>query len=220
MTQYVWASDITDHANFGWYEPWYGFDVPEAERRARSGRVASRNRLAMPLENSDFPAETLATRGTPKGGRHLVICENRNVLVSEAMATVLSGFDLGDGALIRSQVVKRNKDRRSTRSLGFHLYYWKYGNWKKTLRPEHSNKVAPFENPAKGITLAHEIWTAERTKLEPDDLAFDKACLEGPDVWVERGLNLDLFLSDRLVKALKKEGLAGRLNLLRCRVVA
>ncbi len=219
MEQHVWACDVGRASNFGWFAPWFGADLPEAERLARSGRIASHNWLGLAVPVEDHPTQTIATRGTPKSGKAVIICENRNVLVSDEMAEALAAFDLGAGGLVRSRVVKRNRDR-STRDLGFDLHYWHFGNVKTTLRPDLSRQVKPLVSPATGITRAAGLWQAPQfDALAPDDLSLGLDCLKGPDVWIERGLNVDLFLSDRLAQALRRQRLDTRLHLLRCRVV-
>jgi hypothetical protein len=163
----------------------------------------------------------LATRGTPKGGKHLVAFENRNVMVSDRMAEVLSEFDFGDGGLVPTPICKRGRSGE-LRELGFRMHYLRIAARKKTLRPTDSVGVTRFLNPRNGITLETrpEIWNLPRRySIKPDDLVFDRECLDGPDLWVEAGVPVSLFISDRLARALKREKLHTRFDLLRCRVV-
>lgn len=216
----VWASHLGS-GNFGWFRPWFGPGVPEGERLARSGQLSSYNLLGLPVPKEDFPAQTLAIRGTPKGGRNVVICENRNILVSDDMAAFLSGFDLGAGGLFPNRIVKHNKSREIV-DLGFQMNYWHFGNRKKTLRHGDPKGVRRFFNPSTGITPESgiEVWiTPPYYNLQPDDLAFGSECLDGPDIWVEAGVNITLFLSDRIVQGLRRKRWDKVFNLRRCRVV-
>jgi hypothetical protein len=221
MADFIWACDETRMENFGWFEPWFGADVDKAERLKRSGKIASASRLGVARPVSEYPLCTLATRGTPKGGKHLVAFENRNVMVSDRMAEVLSEFDFGDVGLVPTPICKRDRSGE-LRELGFRMHYLRIAARKKTLRPTDSVGVTRFLNPKNGITLETrpEIWNIpDRYRIKPDDLAFDRECLDGPDLWVESGVPVSLFISDRLAKTLKREKLHTRFELLRCRVV-
>ena len=221
MNQCVWACNISNNNNFGWYEPWFGPDVPEADRLKRSGRIGTLNLGGAALPVEEYPQQTLATRGTPKGGKNIVTCENRNILVSDKLADLLSEFDLGEGGFAPSKIVKRNKSRE-IHELGFQLNYWRWRCTKKTLMPKQSVGVTQFFNAANGITPESgiEIWnTPAYWDIKDNDLAFSPEALEGPDVWVEKGMIIDVFLSDRLAQTLKKKRLHKPFDMRACRIV-
>ena len=214
MAECVWASHFRlKSGNFGWYAPFFGPDVPEAERLERSGRLGADNMIGRPIPPGAFPDQTLATRNPRKGGAHLVVIENRNVLVSDAVADMFRQFDLGQGGVHPTRIVKQDR-QRAVHDLGFQMNYWCIGNSKKTFRPDQSEGVTTTHLPQGNVTR-HRVEGA----LAQDALALDRACLEGPDLWREGMLNVDCFFSDRLVRALKAAKLATRFGFVRCRVV-
>ena len=214
MPDYVWASNFRlKSGNFGWYSPYFGPDVSEQERLNRSGRLGQENMIGRPVPPGDFSSQTLATRNPRTGGAHLVVIENRNVLVSDAVAEVFRQFDLGAGGVYPTQIVKRDR-QRNLHDLGFQMNYWCIGNSKKTFLPERSEGAQTTHLPQRNGTF-HRV----EGPLAPDALALDRTCLDGPDVWREGMLNVDCFFSERLVRALKAARLATRFGFVRCRVI-
>jgi hypothetical protein len=214
MPDHVWASNfVLKSGNFGWYEPWFGDAVPEPERLERSGRIAQENLIGRPVPQGDYPCRTIATRNPRKGGAHLVVIENRNVLVSDAVAEILQRFDLGAGGTYPTQIVRRDRQRK-LHDLGYRMHYWNIGNSKNTLLPERSQGIRTVDNPRFKVPVHYVDG-----KLAQDALALGRACLDGPDIWREGALNVDCFFSDRLVRALKSAKLATRFGFVRCRVI-
>ena len=81
-----------------------------------------------------------------------------------------------------------------------------------------NNAEWPIVAPRKGHTPTGLTHYSVRGR-EDDNLAFSPVVLDGPDLWVDDQLEGEIFLSDRLAKALTKAGLSRGWGLRRCRIV-
>ncbi len=128
---------------------------------------------------------------------------NGVLIISEKFKAVLDDFDLGRTQLIPVPVF----DYDQTTQLEHQCYILHIVERKKGFIPELSEGVKPLKG---GV-----IWSPRR-----DVLAVDAACAEGVDLWRDPLIGRRIFMSDRLVKALKKAKLKiPNIGLAECRVV-
>ncbi|MCK0096501.1 hypothetical protein MWU60_13035 [Yoonia sp. F2084L] len=125
------------------------------------------------------------------------------IIVSQKFKAVLDDFDLGRTQLIPVPIF----DYDQTTQLDHKCYIFHIAERKKGFIPELSEGVKPLKG---GV-----IWSPRR-----DVLAVDAACAEGVDLWRDPLIGRRIFMSDRLVKALKKAKLKiPNIGLAECRVV-
>jgi hypothetical protein len=128
--------------------------------------------------------------------------------VSTAVADVLRAFDLGRSSLYPTRTFRY--DRKTP--LEGEYFCLNFGETKSAFLPEQSHGARkPHAN--------QDIW---KLPLAPKDgdIAVDQAALSGPDLWIDPRVRKAIFLSNRLVDALKAAKLARNFGLFRCRIVA
>lgn len=130
-------------------------------------------------------------------------------VVSGEVADVMARFDLGEGHLYPTNVVR--KDRKTP--IGDRWFCFNFGNVKDTLVAEQSRSIRRLASEA------IDIWRPPFDFEGDDQLALSAAALEGPDIWIEARLKETFFVSDRLRQALKAERLARPFGFQRCRIV-
>ena len=128
-------------------------------------------------------------------------------IVSESLADVFRQFDLGEGALYPVKVLQHDR-KTPVEGTYFHL---NFGNIKDAFLPEHSLK------PRK-IYSHSDIWRVPGVPKD-GDVAVRATALKGADIWLDPKLRGGLFLSDRLVQALREAKLTRRFGLSRCKVM-
>lgn len=129
--------------------------------------------------------------------------------VSEAFAEVLFGFDLGRTQLRPVALLKSN---RKTPFAGTY-YFLNIGEVHRHFAPEYSARFQP--RPKSRSSYIARLPHAKQN----GDISVAPGALTGPDLWLDDTLGGSLFLSDRLVKALRAADLTRRLPLYRCPVV-
>ncbi len=116
-------------------------------------------------------------------------------LVSEAVAQVLGAHDLGTGEMRPIDILGEDGEAPLGR------YHWLVIRAKKnTLLPEA------------GAQPLRRIWEKPPRYGIPgivgdDTFALGPAALDGPDIWQEQAVSRQLFMSDRLVSAIRDAGL-------------
>ena len=127
-------------------------------------------------------------------------------VVSDRCADVLRGFDLGSGSLHPVKVFEKDK----VTPIGDHGWFcWNFGNKKNVFLPDKSKNISPFSG---------NRWHPRAT-LGDNEIAVSPQALIGPDIWIDPLLFNSLFLSDALVKALKKAKCTSGFSLKKCQVV-
>jgi hypothetical protein len=127
-------------------------------------------------------------------------------VVSDRCADVLRGFDLGSGSLHPVKVFEKDK----VTPIGDHGWFcWNFGNKKNVFLPDKSKNISPFSG---------NRWHPRAT-LRDNEIAVSPQALIGPDIWIDPLLFNSLFLSDALVKALKKAKCTSGFSLKKCQVV-
>ncbi|MGS4946723.1 hypothetical protein ACVDG3_14675 [Meridianimarinicoccus sp. RP-17] len=129
--------------------------------------------------------------------------------VSDAFAEVLSGFDLGRTQLRPVALLK--SDRKTPFSGTY--FFLNIGEVHKHFAPEYSTRFMPMPKSRSSYIAGVS------PDLRDGDISVAPGALTGPDLWHDDTLSGSLFLSDRLVTALRAAKLTRRLPLARCPVV-
>ncbi len=132
------------------------------------------------------------------------------------LAQVLGQADLGTGCLYPFPIYQEDKQTLQDVVEG-PFYLLNFGAQKNSFLPDESNPetVRPF------FTLERhgiEVWESDFGTYD-DDVAVSAAAFDGPDIWFEPKLSGKIFMSDRLVKALRKAKVKVNFDLKKCRVV-
>ena len=132
------------------------------------------------------------------------------------LAQVLGETDLGTGCLYPFPIYQEDKKTLQDVVEG-PFYILNFGAQKHCFLPDESNPetVRPF------FTLERhgiEVWKSI-FGTNDGDVAVSAAAFEGPDIWFEPKLMSKIFMSDRVVKALRKAKVKVNFDLKKCRVV-
>jgi hypothetical protein len=131
------------------------------------------------------------------------------LVVSDVLAGVLRSFDLGASRLVPVTLLHRD---RTTPYAGTHLVL-NLRERKEAFEPEHSKKFDPPLYPDQ------KYLGAVVGKPEDGDISVSAAALAGADIWRDPRLLKSLFFSDRLMAAMRKAKVLGRVRTFRCPVV-
>ncbi|WP_170789773.1 hypothetical protein [Ruegeria lacuscaerulensis] len=129
-------------------------------------------------------------------------------VVSRAVADVLREADLGKTQLYPLKLCQHDR----VRPVEGEYFTLALGEQKTAFVPEQSNRVKPLGNKP-------DTWITRGLKPADFDFVVSDVALGGPDLWVDPQLHWSLFLSDRLVKALRAAKLTRRFGLSKCKVI-
>lgn len=138
-----------------------------------------------------------------------IFCGPYGFVVSRAVADVLREADLGKTRLYPLKLCQHD---RVTPVEG-EYFTLALGEQKTAFVPEQSNRIKPIGNPPK-------IWMKRGSKPDDFDFVVSGDVLDGLDMWADPQLHRSLFLSDRLVKALRAAKLTRRFGLSKCKVIS
>ena len=135
------------------------------------------------------------------------------VAVKDKLAIILSEMDLGAGGLIPFPIYLDDKETRADGP----FYFLNFGAWKGAFLPRESNQsfvrqMGSLEED--GV----ELWDAE-AGYGDGDIAVSPAALEGADIWIESTLWSKIFMSERLVDAIRDAKIKIDFRLHACRIV-
>lgn len=202
---YVWYSQRTFYKDIGFrpFESDENDDPPD--HIIASMRQHKMQKL---LPQDQFPSDIYAAKRYDADREMITHVFNIGfTVVSSECATVLRNFDLGQGELYPVRLWRQD---RVTRISG-EYFYLSHGNRKGTFLPEKS----PDARDPHGTK---ELWTPSPNPVD-DQLIYSPQALEGPDIWRDDRTYFGIMMSDRLVQALKDEGVADDWKLLRCPVI-
>ena len=204
----VWVSQAMTDPNLvsGFVPDMYLADPERAVDAAR------RNEEGQALPAERFPAaffEGSAPGGCPRDLQSLPPLFNAGDfwVVSEALAEVLRGVELGRTSLYPTRLLRSD---RATPVPGDFLCL-SFGERRRCFVPERSPLVQRAEGEA-------DVWQLPLS-VDDGDIAVSDAAPTRPDLWVDPRLANAFFLSDGLASALDGAGLARDLRLARCSVV-
>ncbi len=170
--------------------------------------IQRRNNAGEVLNKDDFPEEIWGSK--ERGARTFRTLPDLFYgygfwVVSARCADVMNGFDLGSGSLHAVKVFERDK----ATPIGDHGWFcWNFGNKKNVLLLENSKNIAP----------SGDRWRP-RAVVGDNDIAVSRQALIGPDIWIDPQLYDAFFLSDSLVKALKRAKCTSGFALKKCQVL-
>ncbi len=217
MADCIWLSNVYGESMSG-----RGFFPFSADKRGNGTTTADldaikraeRGELLAPEEvPPDFfsLSDSAAHRKAP-----LHIFTNGFLIITEASATVLRQFDLGESRL--HPVRLWHPDRKTRFGTGH--YVLNFASRKDAFLPDRS-PLARYEAYINRPAFAQGkpgFWMLPPNEAD-DQLVFSKAALDGPDLWWEPSFFNLFFLSHCLAQALKAAKLAKHWRLFRCPVV-
>ena len=164
--------------------------------------------VGSPLPPDRFPADNYPMPGNyPAADEQPVpqIFTNGFTFLSEESAEVVSQFDLGEGALYPTRLW--HSDRVTPMPGNF--FYLNVASKKDAFLPEQSLEVKD---------IGYGEWQVPRL-AQNLKLKVSASALQGPDLWFERKIITNFFISDQLKQALEARKLSKDWMLTRCSVV-
>jgi hypothetical protein len=144
----------------------------------------------------------------PRTGRLPDLALAGFTLVSERLADVLGKFDLGRSRLMPVDVLMQDRQTR----LPGHYFVLNFDSLKDAFLPGQSPGL-------KNLMQSSRRWMPASTTKD-DVIALSPAAATGPDLWWNPNFHSAMFLSDRLVQALRAAKLDKHFRLVRCRIVS
>ena len=221
MTGEVWISSWMRNSQIGnklgLSEKYYGedwgpatYEYPPFSDVLKKAR--DRHYKGQALERTDFPEALYVFNEKHFKRVGDLFAAGPFYAVKGRLAEVLSQFDLGGGGLIPLPIYQADK----VTPVEGEFFLLNFGARKQSFLPEKSRRVEPL------LTMeldGKEVWSA-KFGLKDGEIAVSSAALEGADLWMEPTLWKEVFLSGRLVEAIRAAKVTTDLWLARCRIVA
>ncbi|MEM7271392.1 MAG: hypothetical protein AAF401_19330 [Pseudomonadota bacterium] len=202
MADCIWHCNITgdtrDHTRM---DSWEADDPERYERNIETMRAFKRGE---PISPADLPERVYSPTKTKPGKPWREVTIFGFWMFSECYIAPFRDFDLGAGGV---HPIEAYEPDREIRIPGDYSLLTP-GSKKDAFLPEQSRKFRKIPGPV----------PYTRKFARDDDLAFSAAALEGPDVWSDVSLVDCFFFSDRLAQRLKREKIATKFRLIRCRI--
>tara|TARA_R110002124_G_scaffold53247_1_gene152670 strand:+ start:2347 stop:3045 length:699 start_codon:yes stop_codon:yes gene_type:complete len=227
MTDSVWVSSVMRNHHLwnrqGIREKRYGEDwaPPTFQLAVASNKVLDahhRHNRGETLQRTDFPEAmyVFAERNWKRVGD--LFSAGSFFAVKGRLAEVLKNFDLGEGGLIEFPVYEADKTTR----LQGPFYLLNFGAIKDSFVPEESQsrvgeKVVGFRSRRELERDGYELWAAYG--LADGDIAVTREALEGADLWFERKLENQIFMSGRLHDAILAAKVKTKFDFARARII-
>ncbi|WP_428697461.1 hypothetical protein [Stappia sp.] len=175
--------------------------ILEAVRQTKVGWFLPQDRF--PTDNYPLP------NSHPSAHKRRVpqIFSNGFIFLAGESAEVVRSFDMGKGALYPVRLW--HPDGKTPMPGAF--FYLSQGNRKDALLLEKSVNLR--QQPGSGR------WRVSTARPQKPLAVFSGAALEGPDLWWDKLIVDDFFISDRLKRALDQRRLSRDWHLVRCPVV-
>lgn len=206
-TDYIWL--VRGH----WenVRGWRPFEAPEDTERVPDEMLTA---MRLSKIGHFFPADRFPTDNYPRRnddeGAHRKrvpqIFSSGFIFLSGESASILRQFDMGQGALYPTRLW--HPDRVT--AVPGEYFYLSQGNMKDAFLKERSPEA--FDWPG-------GKWTLPPNPVD-GQLVFSRVALEGPDIWWDKQIANNFFISDRVAKALKRNEISEDWKLLRCPVMA
>lgn len=207
----IWL--VHGHADLRNARGWRGIETLDAGGKTPEHILKSmrQTKVGWFLPQDRFPTDLYPAPDSlpgPHKKRVPQIFSNGFVMLSGESAEVLRSFDIGEGALYPVRLW--HPDR--TTPMPGEFFYLSQGNRKDAFLPELSDGFLRMSSP--------KLWQVHIGRPEKPQLFFSTGALAGPDIWWDKSIYGDFFISNRLKKALSKRALARDWRLMRCSVVA
>lgn len=220
MSEKVWISNISNNiqlfdkpgvrAKFRG-EEWHParFEIPASSDRTRN--ILDRYARGERLEASEFP-EMGAVWDEARFARvDDIFAIAGFYVVQRKLAEILHEFDLKPGGLVPCKLVQADL----TTPLAGSFFFLNFGAIKETLLPEASDKMSKGSVNHK---TGQQFWRIS-PGVSDGDVAVSSDASVGADIWHERGVRHEIFLSDKVANALKEARLDKPWRLAECRVL-
>ncbi len=206
MSDTVWACDFYNKSEID-----SDFQADVAERDTiEVNRTMAQNFKGAALDPSAWPASVYATKAKPRTPK--AVANMGFIAVSQSAVDVLSDFDLGACKFHEARFLA--KDRETPLDIGHRFI--EFGNVKNSFSIEDSPNARPVPSHRSPEMVNYRY---PPLVVKDGDLALSRACLDGPDLWVESFLIRMMFVSDRVASALRAAKLDKPFFLRRCRIV-
>lgn len=225
MPDQVWISEVISNGDLGnrlgirhkWFgEPWEApyarHYVPNRSDRAIAG--LERHVRGHTLTPEEFPEASAVYSMSHFRQARDVFFIGGFLGIKGKVAKVLSKFDFGVGGGLVPYTIYEADEK--TPLPGPH-YLVNFGPMKDCFLPEVSAKV---ENLGPHYQTGEPLWSLNY--LKDGDIAVSPAALEGADLWMCPYVKSRIFMSDRVVEALRialSDSMFAAFMLSRCRVV-
>jgi hypothetical protein len=225
MADQVWISEVMSNGDLGnklgirqkWYgEPWEApyvrHYVPKISDRVRA--AIFKHGAGHTMTREEMPEASAVYSATHFKRAKDVFFAGAFLAVKGKVAEVLSKFDFGAGGGLVPYTIYEADEKTP---LPGPFYLVNFGPWKDCFLPDASTKVEK-------IGVHHQTgqthWSLKY--LKDGDIAVSPAALAGSDLWMCPGVESRIFMSNRLVEALKtalSDAAFADFELHRCRVV-
>jgi hypothetical protein len=175
-------------------------DILKSIRQSKVGWFLPQDRFPVNL----FPSPD--SQPGPHKRRVPQIFSNGFVMLSGESAAVLRSFDIGEGALYPVRLWHPDQ----TTPMPGEFFYLSQGNRKDAFLPDLSEGF--------DLISSSKPWQISLGRPKKPQLFFSAGALAGPDIWWDKSIYGDFFISNRLKVALSKCGLARDWRLMRCSV--
>jgi hypothetical protein len=168
-----------------------------------------RNDAGESLGPECFPREVYVSHDSDRNYENLpeLFFAGSYWVVSGEVADIMRRFDLGQGNLYPTKVFR--KDRKTL--IGDRWFCLNFGNVKRAYQGGGENQMPWVPEPP--------IRHSAPLILMDNRLTVSSEAFAGPDIWVDPQIRDIFFISDRLSKDLKVEGVARAFGLKKCRAI-
>lgn len=224
MVDQVWISEVLSNGDLGnklgirqkWYgEPWEApyvrHIVPKKSEHVRS--AIFRHFAGATLKREELPEASAVYSISDFRRAKDVFFAGAFLAVKGSVAEVLATFDFGTGGLVPYTIY--DSDEKTPLSGPFYLV--NFGSFKNCFLPELSTNI---ERTGVDQLTGQTHWSLHY--LEDGDIAVSPEALGGADIWMCPGVEGRIFMSNRVVEALRKslsDADLSEFKLHRCRVV-
>lgn len=225
MLDQVWFSEVMSNGNLGnklglrhkwpnepWEVPYPNHRVPE---RSQQAFEAISKQYAGHTVNVEDMLEASAVYSPPHFKRARdVFFLGSFLAVKGKVAEILAKFDFGRGGGLVPRIIYEADEKTP---LPGPFYIINFGPMKDSFLPRASTGLIEL---VVNVNTGRVRWFVDFTK--DGDIAVSPAALGGSDLWMCPGVEGRIFMSNRLVEALKaalSSSMFDELRLYRCRVV-
>jgi len=225
MVDQVWISEVMSNGDLGnklgirqkwfgepWEAPYVHHHVPETSERVWA--AVSKHVAGHTMTREEMPEASAAYSMSHFKRAKDVFFIGVFVGVKGKVAEVLSKFDFGPGGGLVPYTIYEADEKTP---LPGPFYIVNFGPWKDCFLPDASTNV---EKLAVHHQTGQTLWSLKY--LKDGDVAVSPAALAGSDLWMCPGVKARIFMSNRLVEALKaalSDAELAEFRLRRCRVV-
>ena len=225
MVDQVWISEVMSNNELGnkvgirqkwfgepWEAPYVNHFVPEISERVKAAMYA--HYAGHTLKREDMPEAAAVYSMSHFRRAKDVFYAGGSLAVKGKVADVLSQFDFGAGGGLVPFTIYEADEKTP---LPGPFYIINFGPLKDCFLPDASTNIRKLAVDHK---TGETLWTIGFPK--DGDIAVSPAGLAGADLWMCPGLEGRIFMSNRVVEALKtalSDGDFGEFRLRRCRVV-